>query len=54
MTILDLAVLALIGAGAVLAMRSIRRDRKKGGCTECTGCCAGCPSRQPDREEEQS
>lgn len=41
MTILDLAVLALIGAGAALAVRSIRRDRKKGGCAGCTGCAGG-------------
>ena len=53
MTILDLAVLALIGAGAVLAMRSIRRDRKKGGCAGCTGRCSGCAARQPDREKER-
>lgn len=53
MTILDLAVLALIGAGAALAVRSIRRDRKKGGCAGCAGgmCFRDCRSRAWDLDD---
>lgn len=53
MTMVDLIVIALIGAGAVLAVRSARRDSKKGGCAGCSGCGGGVCSREQAGEEEQ-
>lgn len=53
MTMVDLIVIALIGAGAVLAVRSARRDSKKGGCAGCSGCGGGACPREQAGEEEQ-
>ena len=47
MTVAYVIVIVLIGAGAVLAVRSARRDSKKGGCAGCSGCGGGvCPREQ--------
>lgn len=52
MTVADVIVIVLIGAGAVLAVRSARRDSKKGGCAGCSGCGGGaCPREQAGEEE---
>ncbi len=54
MTVADVIVIVLIGAGAVLAVRSARRDSKKGGCAGCSGCGGGvCPREQAGEEERQ-
>ncbi|MCI9195281.1 MAG: FeoB-associated Cys-rich membrane protein [Angelakisella sp.] len=54
MTVADVIVIVLIGAGAVLAVRSARRDSKKGGCAGCSGCGGGvCPREQAGEEEQQ-
>ncbi len=53
MTVADVIVIVLIGAGAVLAVRSARRDSKKGGCAGCSGCGGGACPREQAGEEEQ-
>lgn len=53
MTMVDLIVIALIGAGVVLAVRSARRDSKRGGCAGCSGCGGGACPREQAGEEEQ-
>ena len=53
MTVADVIVIVLFGAGAVLAVRSARRDSKKGGCAGCSGCGGGvCPREQAGEEEQ--
>ena len=59
MSLGDIIVVLLLGAGIVLAVLSIRRSRKKGGCGGCSGCagCSGCgaavPPRTADDEKKQ-
>ena len=48
---IDLAVLALVAAGAALAAGSIYRARKKGGCAGCSGCCPGCGERTETQKQ---
>ena len=45
----DIILILLIAAAAVLAVRKMIRDRKKGGCScGCAGCTSGtCAGRQP-------
>jgi len=40
----DFLLLVLVAAGVLLALRSIRRQRKRGGCcgSGCSGCCSQC------------
>ena len=40
----DLIVLAVIGLAVFLAVRTLRNDRKKGGCAGCSGCSGHCGS----------
>lgn len=41
MNLLDYLVIALIAGLVILALRSVLRRRKRGGCAGC-GSCAGC------------
>lgn len=38
----DFIVLAVIAGAVVLAVRSLLKDRKKGGCAGCSGNCGSC------------
>lgn len=40
----DVIILAVIGVAVFFAIRSLRKDHKKGGCTGCSGCSGGCGS----------
>ena len=43
MSFLDILLLALVACAVVLALRSIRAQRRKGkGCLGCGGRCSGC------------
>ena len=40
----DIIVIAVIGLAVSLAVRSMLKDRKKGGCAGCSGCSGHCGS----------
>ena len=40
----DLLVLAVIGLAVFFAARTLRKDRKQGGCAGCSGCGGNCGS----------
>ncbi len=39
----DVIVLLLLAGAVGLALRSLRKHRKQGGCTGCSQCQGGCP-----------
>lgn len=50
MTLSDIFLLAALGCAVVLAVMSLRRNKKKGGCCGC----AGCPMAGNCHQEEQN
>ncbi len=38
----DFIVLSVLAGAVLLAIRSMRKDGKKGGCAGCSGKCSGC------------
>lgn len=38
----DMIVIAVIGLAVFLAVRSMLKDRKNGGCAGCSGCSGNC------------
>lgn len=46
MSLIDYAVLALLGAAAFFAIRRVAGRRGSGCCGDCTRCHGACPNRQ--------
>ena len=42
MNFADYVLLGCVAMGCVLAVRSILRQKKRGGCIGCSGCCDAC------------
>lgn len=51
LTLGDLVVLPVLGIVVALVVRSMHRDRKRGGCTGCSGNCSQCPSAHTPKNE---
>jgi len=54
MNIPDYILIGLVALGCILAVRSIRLQKKRGGgCFGCSGCCDACSHRCPDGTSDQ-